>query len=671
MIDGTLRSTIPEAELYLINPYGILFGKNAKLDVQGGFHVSTADELRFEDGTTFNARTPQSSNLLSVAPIQSFGFLTDTPAAIQLQDSRLSVPDGYPISLIGGELKLQGDVFKDEQGSPVVNGEITFLKFPTYAYTAELKTPSGRINLASVASRGEVSLLSDDLRITANQLGNITLNHAEVQTSGQGSGNIFIRGANLTLQDGRVSNIVYGQQAEGVIDIQADDILVAGSPTSSAITADTRSAGRGGNIQIAAKNLELRGGSITTSAYDRGNGGNVVIRVTDLLKLHNPTPEFFKYVHIGSVTHGMQEDAGIGGDIQIEAGQIEVHSVAAISSASYGKGNTGDLWIKADDISITGTKIFNGASHNATIGTDSHLGSAFFKSLGREGRGGNSGHVTIEAQRLNLSELGLIVSNAHTGNAGYIDIYAQDIKLLNGGNISCSTFATGKGGMLSITTQRLDMSENLATRKYPAGVYNNSVSREVDAGNAGDIRIQADVINVLDYSVINSSTQNATGGNVHLSATSLLYLQNGKVTTSVNGGIGNGGDISILNTPLIVSNNGKIVAQADAGHGGNIRLVTQHLIPSSRSLISASSRLGIDGTVFISSPTKDLSGQLLGLTGDFIDGASLLPRSCAARIADQRPSEFVRPFSLRVNPPNAKPSPDDLRPSNTLVSRSK
>jgi len=312
MIDGTLRSTIPEAELYLINPYGILFGKNAKLDFHGGFHATTADELRFEDGITFNARTPHASNLLSVAPIQSFGFLSDTPAAIHLQDSRLLVLDGHTLSLIGGELNLQGDVLKDERGEPVVNGVTGILQFPTYAYTAELKTPAGRINLASVASRGEVIPSNNDLRITSTQLGNITLNHAEAKTSGLGSGNIFIRGADLTLQDGKISNIVEGQQDGGVIDIHARDILVAGSPIDSNITADTNSSGHGGEIRIAAKNLELSGGSITTSAYDRGHGGNIVIQVADNIKLHNPNPELLKYAGVGSVTYGMQEDAGSG-----------------------------------------------------------------------------------------------------------------------------------------------------------------------------------------------------------------------------------------------------------------------------------------------------------------------------------------------------------------------
>ena len=60
-LDGLLRSTIPGADVYLINPAGIWFGPQASLDISGSFHASSADVLRFEDGGTFNARQPEES----------------------------------------------------------------------------------------------------------------------------------------------------------------------------------------------------------------------------------------------------------------------------------------------------------------------------------------------------------------------------------------------------------------------------------------------------------------------------------------------------------------------------------------------------------------------------------------------------------------------------------
>src|SRR5215813_10927970 len=60
-IDGTIRSQIPGANLYLLNPSGVLFGPNASLDVQGSFHVSTADYLKMADGAQFHAALDKGS----------------------------------------------------------------------------------------------------------------------------------------------------------------------------------------------------------------------------------------------------------------------------------------------------------------------------------------------------------------------------------------------------------------------------------------------------------------------------------------------------------------------------------------------------------------------------------------------------------------------------------
>jgi filamentous hemagglutinin family protein len=72
-IDGTLKSTIPGTHLYLLNPSGVMFGPHATLDVQGSFHVSTADYLRLADGARFFTRLSEQSTL-SVAPQWLLGF---------------------------------------------------------------------------------------------------------------------------------------------------------------------------------------------------------------------------------------------------------------------------------------------------------------------------------------------------------------------------------------------------------------------------------------------------------------------------------------------------------------------------------------------------------------------------------------------------------------------
>src|SRR5215475_2676657 len=110
-IDGTLRSTIPAAHLWLLNPNGVVFGKDAKLEVPGSVHAGAADYVALgETGERFYADRSRTS-LLSTAPPAAFGFLPGSPAAanaLRVDGSALAVDPGRTLELVGGDVELAG-----------------------------------------------------------------------------------------------------------------------------------------------------------------------------------------------------------------------------------------------------------------------------------------------------------------------------------------------------------------------------------------------------------------------------------------------------------------------------------------------------------------------------------------------------------------------------------
>ena len=106
-IFGRLRSTIPGAALWLLNPAGWLFGKGSSLDVPGSVHVSSGHYFKHADGTRFSA-TGGAPPILSVAPIEAFGFLDAPIGNIVLDDARFVLETGSTLSLVGGDVEIRG-----------------------------------------------------------------------------------------------------------------------------------------------------------------------------------------------------------------------------------------------------------------------------------------------------------------------------------------------------------------------------------------------------------------------------------------------------------------------------------------------------------------------------------------------------------------------------------
>ncbi|MDH5586625.1 MAG: filamentous hemagglutinin N-terminal domain-containing protein, partial [Nitrospirota bacterium] len=128
-IFGTLQTEgFGNANLFLMNPAGIVFGPGGSLNVGGSTHFTTSDYLKLGDGVHFTALPSAQDAVLSMAPVAAFGFLDSNPASISVEGSMLSVSDGETLSLVSGDINI---------GSG-------------------LNAPGGTIALASVASPGEV-----------------------------------------------------------------------------------------------------------------------------------------------------------------------------------------------------------------------------------------------------------------------------------------------------------------------------------------------------------------------------------------------------------------------------------------------------------------------------------------------------------------------------------
>src|SRR3954470_3589509 len=320
-IDGKLASKVGQADLYFLNPAGVMFGPNAQLDVPGSLHVSTAHELRFADGTRFSA-VDQAGSSLTVAAPEAFGFLDRTPGRIAVNQSQLQLQTGKMLSLVASDV--------DVTGGP----------------SGKISVQNGTVHLASLASAGQIKI--SDATVQAASQGTIHLtNQARIDTSGDGMGIVRIRGGTLLMEDSIIDANNTSEQANtGGIDVQASFLEMHNS----SITSEARGSGRGGAIAIQAGTLMLDNGTkIASNSYGKGDGGSLTAKAGTLFVLGTGS--------IGSTSIESNVDAGAtgsAGTISISADQVTLRNGGTIRSQTFGDGNTGAISIQAGSLFLSG-----------------------------------------------------------------------------------------------------------------------------------------------------------------------------------------------------------------------------------------------------------------------------------------------------------------------------
>ena len=623
-IDGLLGAN-GAANLFLINPNGIIFGQNASLNFGGSFFASTADSLLFEGDTEFSAVNPTVPSLLEVSIPIGLSF-RDNPGDIQYNTASF-IPEGATFALVGGNVNLNSAIILTSLDSRLELGGLT------NAGQVQINN-DGSLTFPLDIERGDVNFTGSVIEIafTSNRGGTIAIN-ARNATFNPG----LEFGTPTTLETG----IPLDADASGT---QKGDILIDATETvsfngGSIISNNNNGIGDTGDIRITASNISFDNGDIIeTGNSGQGNLGNVFLTATEDISINGT---------IGVSSSGIfsfvsSSGRGNSSDIIIETRNLSITDGASIFTNVAGTGNSGAIEINAtESIVVAGTAEFETFS-----GISTTLTSSIESNISAEGIG-NSGDIILKANDISLFDEGQInVVSAGRGNAGNINIDTTSLSLSDFAQINGNVFidGIGNGANINISTTDFSSSSSLLTttsegngdagnitidavdRVFLDGSFINSGvgnSDEVAAtGKVGTIQIDAREIVFTNTSQIQAGLfTGATGdpGVVSLSATesisftgastgifssnepgsfgdasnarlsaSTITLDGSATIQAFNLGRGNGGNVTIDADNLTLGNDNEITGSTVSGIGGNVNLqIAEDLILRNNNGISA------------------------------------------------------------------------------------
>ncbi|MDJ0680114.1 MAG: filamentous hemagglutinin N-terminal domain-containing protein [Xenococcaceae cyanobacterium MO_167.B52] len=695
-IEGLIRAN-GAANLFLINPAGIVFGENARLDIGGSFYGSSAESILFPEGIEFSANSQQAPVLTVNAPI-GLRF-RDNPGAIinrsRFQNTTkdelvgLEVRAGKTLALVGGDINFESGVVTAKGGTVTIGA---------LAGAAEV----------SIAENGSLSLPQEVARADVN-----LKNGAEINVQATGGGNVNIDARQLNLEAGELGR---SEIKAGVISGSNTTLVQAGNITINAAESisinqssiknrvEEGAIGNAGNININANTIEFDDANLTTEVDDggQGNGGDITI-TSQRLSAKNETnietdvEDESLGGEAGSVLitantiefdnsqidTELETGIGRGGDVSLEANNIVLKNEASINAKTEGQGNAGDINITAntielDEANITAEVGDEGLGNGGTVTIKSQRfvaknGTSIEGDIEDESLGGNGGNILITANTIEIdnSDIDTEVEIGAMGKAGDVSLRANDIVLKNNAAIESTLEGEGRAGDIDITANNLEIDNSSIDTKVETGatgiagkvrieanniIFKNGaaiISKTSGQGDGGDININARTIE-LNNSIITSEVDDeatGSGGNVNLTIADTIKLRNNSLISAQAIEDANGGNINI-NAGLIIAfpsngNGNDIIANAQRGQGGNITIITEALLGLSEGIavpendkndIDASSEFGLDGNVTFIISDASVLRETTELASNVIEDTVALDNACST---SSEPSRLV------------------------------
>lgn len=626
IINGLLTTggLSPDFNLFLINPNGIVFGPGGALDIGGSFIASTGHAVQFGSEGIFNASPTTSSdlNLLTIAP-SAILFNQINAAqplnAIEVNGSTLSVPTQQSLVLLGGNSAPDATA----TDGVLINGAI-------------LDAQSGRVELGSGGGEGTVSL-GDNFKLSFlpnMPKADITLQGSLVDVSdlfgGPGRGHAQLQGRSITLTDSAVFAENYsGLQGSGSIVIRAEQLI----SDNSAVQAITHSSAAGGNVALDLSHgvgrLRLLNNAVLSAETDNvGAGGNLTIQANEI--------EVFSGSGLGVETRG----DGDAGAVSINTQTLRLED-GFISGNTFGRGQSGQIQINAanridllglseiaanaDDLNpVTGMFVSNvGAAGGLDLTTNQlSLQGGSKITASTFGDAGAGGQIQIQANTVSLSGSGTrIASQVDFGspsNGGNIEIVADVLRLQDGAQISTSTldsFDLGTSGDSGAITIRDANLVEITANEAPTGLF--AAVGPGSTGAGGTIRVNVATLQLAgDSATISSSTNGSgPGGNITING-ELLQVREGAQIQAATAGFAQGGRIQVTenavellgtaaNPPFFPS--ALVTSTLGSAPAGDILVTTNTLSVEAGARISASSDgIGSGGSIILSAAEQTL-----------------------------------------------------------------
>ncbi|NJN31275.1 MAG: filamentous hemagglutinin N-terminal domain-containing protein [Synechococcales cyanobacterium RM1_1_8] len=622
-IDGTL-GVLGQADLFLLNPNGVLFGPGARLDLSGSFLASTAESFEFGGGLQFNAVNPQPAPLLNIAlrPGLQHG-LGDV-----VNEGELRVSTGESLTLIGNTARNQG-LLAAPGGNIALLGNLVSLK------------DGSTVDVSSLSGGGQVFIggafqgQGITPRATRTFVGPEAMIKADAISQGNG-GEVIVWADQDTRFYGQVSAQGGATGGNGgLVEVSGKDALQYDGRVNTAAAN-----GIGGRLLLDPTNIEVVGflqfGTLDLSTVDEFSDPNlngdrtqvsalainqsnsdVVLQATNDIDIQSPimlrrgvsfTAEAGGSIRMGESLTFLP---GLGANgIQAEEGNISLTAGADISLEKS--------VIRSDSSSAQNSGDINLLSNRFILGDAGQVASLVSISST-----GNAGNIRIEANEILLMPTGpagglIMTKNRGAGQAGSIDMEAERLVLRNGVEINSTTNGTGDAGKIRLMANSVllgdEFDSNLIIAANLPGSTGKSGSVQITATervsllgetsiyagtfnnqNGGLIEVGAPEIELSGFpnrqssistEVIAADTLNTAGsaGQIKISAERLTVRDNALINASSR--LTNGGDIEINATEdIILSNQGLIVSLGN--QGGNIRVEAGSLNLANRSGIQS------------------------------------------------------------------------------------